>query len=179
MCQINHISEMECKAPFSFKIEQISRNIIKKIILCRIFIIGYLKKLCKIFLRFACPKILSNIYLRKERSKGSKNFNSLCLNQGDIVRIRSKEEIIQTLGGNNKLNGCLFMNEMQRYCGGKYKVLKRIEYFFNEAKSRMVRTRNLVLLQGLHCSGKIPYFKHRCDRYCLFFWNEAWLEKIE
>jgi len=95
---------MECKAPFSLKIEQISRNILKKIILCKFFILGYLKKLFKIFLRFAFPKILSNLLLRKERSKGSKNFNSLCLNQGDIVRIRLKEEIIQTLDVNSRLN---------------------------------------------------------------------------
>jgi hypothetical protein len=117
--------------------------------------------------------------LSKENSQGSKYSSPLSLKAGDVVRVRSKEQILQTLDENNKLGKCNFSDGMWQYCGGEYKVLKRIEHFYDEASCRMLRTRDLVLLEGLHCSGNLPAFKHRCDKHCLYFWKEAWLEKIE
>lgn len=114
----------------------------------------------------------------KEGSKESATPPSYGLKPGDIVKIRSKEQILQTLDKDNRLGGCFFMDEMWQYCGSKQKVLKRVEYFIKEAEFRMLKTHNTVLLEGIHCSGKLLSFKHSCDRNCNFFWREEWLEKI-
>jgi hypothetical protein len=41
---------------------------------------------------------------------------------------RSRKEIDET-GSWGAVNGCVFLREMDRYCGGTYKVLKTVEYF--------------------------------------------------
>ena len=97
---------------------------------------------------------------------------------GDIVKIRSRDDIKNTLDENDKLEGCLFMKDMWRYCGTKQKVLKKIDYFYDEANFKMCKAHNVVLLDGLYCSGIIEGSKQICDRYCLVFWKEDWLEKI-
>ncbi|ABA88777.1 hypothetical protein Pcar_1532 [Syntrophotalea carbinolica DSM 2380] len=173
MCQVKHIHEMGCKRPLRLKIEQfvLSTLITLKIPLIR-------KKMRK-------SKTCLMNYLGKHRSpsltkKASKQLPSLDLKAGDIVRVRSKEQIRQTLDENGRLGGCAFLDEMWQYCGGEYAVVKKMEHFFDEASVKMRKSRDLVLLDGIHCSGQgIPIFKHACDRYCLLFWKEAWLEKVE
>jgi len=99
--------------------------------------------------------------------------------EGDLVRIRSREEILPTLNERNKLEGCFFMQEMFDYCGNEYRVIRKVENFFDEASLEMRKARTTSLLEGLHCSGKLTGYVTKCDRHCYSFWKEAWLEKIE
>ena len=71
------------------------------------------------------------------------------------------------------------MNEMWQYCGTEQKIIKKVENFYDEANFRMCKARKTVLLAGLHCTGSPSKSKLSCDRYCLFFWKEDWLEKIK
>lgn len=106
-----------------------------------------------------------------------KNKNSV-FSEGDVVRIRPAENISRTLDSSNKHDGCLFMNQMWRYCGQKFKVIKVISNIFDEYKYRMYETKSpLYILNGIICDGEINELKHRCDRSCYFFWHEDWLEK--
>lgn len=131
----------------------------------------------------ALKRLLSDI---KEENKNqgqncSKKFlnsSPQSLKEGDIVKIRSKDEILQTLDENNRLGGCSIMNEMWKYCGSKQKLLKKVNYFYDERKMKFLKTKNIVLLEGLHCSGNLSESMPQCNRYCLFFWREEWLEKI-
>ena len=119
------------------------------------------------------------LFSKKGEVKNSTYSSPYPLKLGDIVRVRSKEEIQQTLDKKNRLDGCFFMDEMWQYCGTQQRVLRRVEGFFDEAELRMFKTRDIVLLDGLNCSGKVSCFETRCDRFCYFFWKEVWLEKIE
>jgi len=120
-----------------------------------------------------------NMLLITEESKDSQYVPVRDLKVGDIVRIRSKEQILQTLNKENKLDGCFFMNEMWQYCGSRQKVLKRVEYFFDERAAKLYKARHIVLLEGVHCSGKQGSVVPRCDRNCYIFWKEDWLEKTD
>lgn len=102
----------------------------------------------------------------------------LNLQPGDIIRVRSKEEILRTLNINNELDGCFFMDDMWQYCGSRQKVLKKVDYFYDERNAKMYKGNHIVLLEGIYCSGKIGNLMPRCDRNCYSFWKEAWLEKI-
>lgn len=100
------------------------------------------------------------------------------LSDGDIVRVRSKEKILQGLDPFNKMEGCLFMNQMWEYCGKKFKVLKLINNFFDEFKQKMCKCRDTVILDGVVCSGRQRLYSVSCDRSCFFFWHTAWLQKV-
>ena len=49
----------------------------------------------------------------------------LDLQPGELVEVRSKEEIIATLGRDQRNRGLWFDSEMLPYCGGIYRVLRR------------------------------------------------------
>jgi hypothetical protein len=99
------------------------------------------------------------------------------LNAGDLVRVRSREEIEATLDRWRSLKGCGFLSEMAGYCGTTQKVLKRVERFIDERDYRLKKASGIVLLEGAICSGTGT--TGRCDRACFFFWREEWLEKVD
>lgn len=103
----------------------------------------------------------------------------LYLKAGDRVRVRSKEEIRQTLDEYDKYKGCLFVSDMWQHCGREYRVLKVVEHFYDEAKFKVKKCYDTVILEGVVCEGISKAFKQRCDRTCFFFWKEAWLERVE
>jgi hypothetical protein len=98
------------------------------------------------------------------------------LKAGDVVRVRSREEISAMLNAWHEMKGCLFMPAMWGYCGTVQVVLKPVERFVDERDYRVKHAKGLVILQGLLCSGSPDY--GRCDRACFYFWREEWLEKI-
>lgn len=98
------------------------------------------------------------------------------LEPGDMVRVKSKEEIQLTLNRWNQLKGCSFMEEMWPYCDTTQRVLKRVEKFLDERDYLVKRCGGIVILNGLMCQGTKDFGP--CDRSCFFFWREEWLEKI-
>lgn len=158
MCQINTIEEMGVN-DYSIKI---NKNF--GIILRLSGLILFIKEIRKFKKMKYLNKVLSPI--------------TSDLKPGDLVRVRSKKQILQTLDINNKLEGCLFMEEMWQYCMSQHKVLKRVNYFFDERGAKMYKARNVVLLERVHCSGKQGNLMPNCDRNCYVFWKESWLEKI-
>jgi len=99
------------------------------------------------------------------------------LEAGDLVRVRSREDIEATLDRWRSLKGCGFLEEMAGYCGTVQRVLKRVERFIDERDYRLKKASGIVLLEGVLCSGTGK--TGRCDRACFFFWREEWLEKLD
>lgn len=98
------------------------------------------------------------------------------LKSGDMVRVRSLEEIQNTLNPFNELKGCAFLEDMKRYCSTQQRVFKVLERFLDERDYQVKKAKGIVLLEGVYCQGT-PVFG-RCDRSCLLFWREEWLEKL-
>lgn len=97
------------------------------------------------------------------------------LKAGDLVRVRSKEEIQATLDYRNQLQGCAFMEEMWPYCGTTQQVLKRVARVLDERDFLVKKCKGIVLLDGAICEGTKELGP--CDHSCFFFWKEEWLEK--
>jgi hypothetical protein len=95
---------------------------------------------------------------------------------GDLVRVRSKEEIAGTLDRWNELKGCAFLEDMWQYCGTEQAVLQPLERFLDERDYKVKKCKGIVLLKDVQCIGT-PVFG-RCDRKCYLFWRVEWLEKI-
>jgi hypothetical protein len=98
------------------------------------------------------------------------------LKVGDQVRVKSWEEIARTLDPFKELKGCAFLAEMQQFCGTTQRVFQVMERFLDERDYKVKKVKGVVLLEGVICRGT-PVFG-RCDRSCLLFWREEWLEKI-
>lgn len=98
------------------------------------------------------------------------------LNPGDLVRVRSKDEIQATLDRWNQLKKCSFMEEMWKYCGTQQRIFRRVERFMDERAYLIKKSEGIVLLEGVMCNGTIDFGP--CDRSCHFFWREEWLEKM-
>ncbi len=97
---------------------------------------------------------------------------------GDLVRVKSREEINATLNHLGQSKGCTFIVDiMAPYCNTNHRVFKVMERFVDERDLRVKRCKGLVLLEGVYCPGTTEF--GRCDRSCHLFWREEWLEKIE
>ena len=97
---------------------------------------------------------------------------------GDTVRVRSAEEISQTLDPLSRADGCLFMEQMYDYSNKNFRVIKVVKHIFDERESKIHRTLvPLYILEGLTCQGKNTSFDYTCDHSCFFLWHEQWLAK--
>jgi hypothetical protein len=100
------------------------------------------------------------------------------LRPGDRVRVRSAEYIRSTLDGNGSYKGCGFARGMYEYCGRELRVAKVVSRFFDEARYRMLKAKNMVILEGVLCDGSSLPDTRGCDRSCFYFWRTEWLEKV-
>ena len=99
----------------------------------------------------------------------------LALQPGELVEVKSAAEIAATLDASNSLKGLTFLPAMTQFCGGRYTVQKRMERMFLEESGTLRKLKNTVLLKDVACDGLLM----RCDRYCLFYWREAWLKRVQ
>src|SRR5215468_10258420 len=78
----------------------------------------------------------------------------LDLRVGDIVEVRSPEEILATLDANGELESLPFMPEMLRYCGQRLTVYKVANKLCDTvSRSGMRKMDNAVHLSGVRCDG--------------------------
>jgi hypothetical protein len=103
------------------------------------------------------------------------------LQKGDLVQIRSKEEIAATLNRLGRNRGLSFAPEMVRYCGGTYRVRDRVEKLIDERTGAMIEPkRDCVILDGVTCPGEDGAFAFLfCPRGTFPFWREAWLRRVK
>lgn len=94
---------------------------------------------------------------------------------GDLVEVRSKEEILRTLDKKGQLEGMPFMPQMFHYCGKKFAVYKRAHKTCDTVNPiRGARVSNAIHLE-LRCDGEAY---GGCQAACLIFWKTAWLKPV-
>lgn len=122
---------------------------------------------------------LLHLFKPKSKPRPPANAEQTKILPGDIVRVRSKEEIDTILDDWGGTRGCIFTPEMYSCCNRLYRTLKRVDYFYDEVKQKMCKCKNIYLLKGAVCSGRRRLFPESCDRNCFLFWHASWLEKVE
>jgi hypothetical protein len=100
----------------------------------------------------------------------------LDLQPGELVRVKSREEIQDTLDHLGRNRGMVFTPDMVRYCGGTYRVARRVEKAVLEWSGEMRPFANTVALEEVTCSGVTLGC---CGRQCYHLWREAWLERVD
>ncbi len=104
----------------------------------------------------------------------------LDLKPGELVQVKSHEEILQTLNTRNRNHGLSFDVEMVKYCGGAYRVLDRVERIIDEKTGKMVElSTDCIILDGVVCCGQFSHRRLFCPRSLYPFWREIWLKRVE
>ncbi len=102
-------------------------------------------------------------------------FETLDLQPGELVQVKSREEIIATLDRQNRNRGLLFDSEMLPYCGGIYRVLRRVNRIIDEKTGRMISMKYpCIVLEGVVCQSD---FHRLCPRSIYSYWRESWLKR--
>jgi hypothetical protein len=109
---------------------------------------------------------------RQERTP----IETLNLQPGELVQVRSKEEIIETLDKNNRNRGLIFDCEMLRYCGGIYRVLRRVHHIIDEKTGKMLDMKYpCIVLEGVFC---LSDYHRLCPKAIYSYWRESWLVRV-
>lgn len=106
--------------------------------------------------------------------------HTLGLRPGEVVRVKPLREIELTLDEKGRYDGLAFMKAaMEKYCGGTYRVKKRVNLFFDERRQKLLKLRDVVILDTVYCETPKNNIQGwaGCDRTCFLFWKEAWLER--
>jgi hypothetical protein len=100
----------------------------------------------------------------------------LDLQPGELVRVKSHEEIVATLDKSNKNRGLWFDVEMVKYCGGTYRVLSRVERIIDHKSGKMIVLPNeCIVLDGVTTRGDHHRFYPQ-NEYP--FWREIWMTRV-
>jgi hypothetical protein len=101
----------------------------------------------------------------------------LGLTVGELVEVRSPEEIRATLDENGELDGLPFMPEMLACTGRRFRVRKVAHKSCdNIARTGMRRMTDAVHLVDSRCDGSAH---GNCENACSLYWKESWLKRVD
>jgi hypothetical protein len=101
----------------------------------------------------------------------------LDLRPGELVEVKSREEIFQTLDTRDRNRGMTFDTEMLRYCGRRARVLRRVERIIDEKTGKLRHLKgDCIILEGVVCTAE---YNQYCPRSIYPYWREIWLRRVE
>jgi hypothetical protein len=104
---------------------------------------------------------------------------ALDLQPGELVRVKSYEDILATVDTTNKNRGLYFDAEMVPYCGRTFRVRSRVSRFVNEKTGCISKLRTpAVILEDVWCNARYSGCRMHCPRSVYPWWRETWLERV-
>jgi hypothetical protein len=105
---------------------------------------------------------------------------TLNLQPGELVRIKSHEEILKTLNTRSRNRGLYWDAEEVPYCGGTYRVLRRVNQIIDEKAGKMRHLKNpCIILDSVVCQSRYSECRLFCPRSIYSYWREIWLERVQ
>jgi hypothetical protein len=102
---------------------------------------------------------------------------SLDLQPGEWVRIKTFDQIRPTLDANGNNRGLSFDGEMLKYCGRTARVLRRVEHIIDESTGKMLTMKTpCIVMSDVFCTSD---YHRSCPRGIYSYWREIWLERIQ
>jgi predicted DNA-binding antitoxin AbrB/MazE fold protein len=144
-------------------------------------LVGFFNKFqqanARLFPRFCLIRGCRNYPFVEGKATGEAPRSVLDLQPGEIVEVKSKEEIFETLDARDRNHGLRYDSEMLKYCGQQGRVLRRVQQIIDEqtGKMRYIKT-DCIILEGVICSGD---YHRSCPRSIYPYWREIWLKRIE
>jgi hypothetical protein len=95
---------------------------------------------------------------------------------GDVVEIRSLNEILATLDARGSRDAMPFMPEMVPFCGRRFRVIKSAHKTCDPTGATNLRR----IVNAVHLETRCDGSAHGgCQAGCLFFWHADWLKRAE
>lgn len=104
-------------------------------------------------------------------------LGSLNLQPGELVKIKSLEEMRETLDTKGRNRGLVCDIELKKFCGTTDRVKTRLEKMISEATGEMRKMEATVILEGNLCM--CARVLGGCPRMDFCYWRELWLERVE
>jgi hypothetical protein len=104
----------------------------------------------------------------------------LDLQPGELVRIKSHEEILQTIDSSSQNRGMRWDAELVPYCGKTFKVRDRVTKIIHERTQKMVQMKNpCIVLESVVCQARYSSCRLFCPKEMYPYWREIWLERVQ
>ncbi len=104
---------------------------------------------------------------------------SLNLQPGELVRVKSHEQILDTVNTDNRNRGMSWDAELLPYCGGTYKVLRRVTRQIAERSGKMIEMKGAcIVLESVVCQARYSSCRMFCPKQMYPYWREIWLERV-
>jgi hypothetical protein len=132
-------------------------------------------RLHRFLMKYPAPKIGGTIPSGRATPR-----EDLQLQPDEVVKIKPNAEILSTLNQSGKNRGMWFDLEMAAYCGGTYRVVRRVERIINEVTGEMMEMKSpCITLEGVVCKSVYSRSRLFCPRAITPYWREAWLERVD
>src|SRR5256885_30167 len=120
------------------------------------------------------PDVQGRIPLGQSTPTGSLN-----LKRGELVRVKSKEEILDTIREDGRNRGLSFDPEMVPYCGSLARVRASVTNIIDEGTGEMIKMKApCIILDGVVCGALYSSCRLMCPRELPPFWRELWLDRV-
>jgi hypothetical protein len=111
-------------------------------------------------------------------SSVSTRVESLNLQPGEWVEVKSMQSIIETLDEHGRNRGLWFSPDMRLLCGQRRRVKGRLDKIIVDGTGQMRQLRNTVCLEDSTCGCSYMGFgMGGCSRCELTYWREIWLRR--
>lgn len=140
--------------------------------------VGALEMIPLLILPFA--RKMRNRFFGRPRLLGTLRrtpVGNLQLQPGEIVEVKSIEEMRATLDGDGRNRGLICDLELRKFCGRQYRVLSRLDRMISETTGEMRSVEGTVYLDGNLCM--CAWSVGGCPRQEYCYWREVWLKRVD
>jgi len=113
-------------------------------------------------------------------SNKSTPVESLNLQPGEWVEVKSMDSIAETLNESGSNRGLSFFGGMHLFCGRQYRVKGRLDRMIVDGTGEMRKLNNTVFLEGSTCRcAYLGFGMGGCSRCEFAYWREIWLRRTD
>jgi hypothetical protein len=118
--------------------------------------------------------------VRPQIPKGAKTpTETLDLQVGELVEVRSPDEIDATITPDGMNRGMRYDMEMRKYSGHRYRVQMRVERLISEHTGKMLVMKSpCIQLENVWCRAECTDRRLGCPRASNTYWREIWLRRV-
>ncbi|MEZ5475310.1 MAG: hypothetical protein R3E72_09950 [Steroidobacteraceae bacterium] len=103
----------------------------------------------------------------------------LDLQPGELVEVKSAEEISATITADGFNRGMRYDPEMLKYSGHRYRVQQRVNKLIDEKSGKMVSMKSpCIQLDNVFCRAEFTPGRLGCPRASNTYWREIWLRRV-
>jgi hypothetical protein len=144
-------------------------------------------EILKLLARWSRRRLLHALHSDLRGDRDRTPSESLGLEPGEVVRVKSRAEIEATLDHQRSNKGLKMGDEMARCFGRQFEVRDRVDRIIDERTGEMREMRDTVTLRNIRsesmhgadlgclCTGQLG----DCPRSELMYWREIWLDRID